>query len=415
MQTLGSEYECCCCCCEGGGTEDFTSGGMQTLGSEYECCCCCEGGGEENFASGGAQTLGSEYECCCCCCCEGGGEENFASGGAQTLGSEYECCCCCCCEGGGEENFASGGAQTLGSEYECCCCCEGGGTEDFNFASLDAIDEKSTQAEMLGEADRAELIAALKRQNEALREGGAWLYRVERSGGAALPEGFDAAAFAEDLAAIASRPFYASIPMRVRAAEPRLVPAERWPIFSADETSLVLLSPEHFYAIDAAGREYHEFTRVAASAKGRVVRVENVRRLASPASDGAEASALEIRIVETPGEKPRVVTSEGKVSFDLTAPEGAMTPWAFDLAAPKGAMTISAFDLGRPARQVGRFDLPRRRARDRHRHSIMQFFETRPDETRPSASTASGPASSFDRAIRYSSGRSGGPGRAPQQ
>jgi hypothetical protein len=41
---------------------------------------------------------------------------------------------------------------------------------------------------------------------------------------------------------------------------------------------VVLLSPEHFYAVDSAGREYHEFTRVAASAKGRVERVENVRR-----------------------------------------------------------------------------------------------------------------------------------------
>jgi hypothetical protein len=136
---------------------------------------------------------------------------------------------------------------------------------------------------------------------------------------------------AKGLAAIASRPFYAAIPMRVRAPEPRLVPAERWPVLSADETSLVLLSPEHFYAIDAAGREYHEFTRVTATARGRVTRVENVRRLASPASGGAEASALEIRIVETPGQAPRVETSAGKVSFDLTAPEGAMTPWAFGL------------------------------------------------------------------------------------
>jgi hypothetical protein len=151
----------------------------------------------------------------------------------------------------------------------------GGSEKDFNFASLDAIDEKSTQAEMLGEADRAELIAALKRQNEALREGGAWLYRVERSGGAALPEGFDAAAFAEDLAAIASRPFYAAIPMRVRAPEPRLVAADRWPVLSADETSLVLLSPEHFYAVDADGREYHEFMRVVASpARARRARGE---------------------------------------------------------------------------------------------------------------------------------------------
>jgi hypothetical protein len=61
---------------------------------------------------------------------------------------------------------------------------------------------------------------------------------------------------------------------------------------------------------------------VAASAKGRVERVENVRHLASPASEGAQASALEVRVVETPGEEPRVVTNEGKVSFDLAAPEG---------------------------------------------------------------------------------------------